>query len=173
MLGGRCCLMICLRERKRINISNGTRKREKNRRGMRFVPHDEQRTTPSFSLFLYIYIICRSFVDRVLHRIIASTHTHTNMHGANLGECKKMRGTDIREEKSLSFMHKQHTVVDTLFFPHHLLLFLLLRLFLLPSRFVLLLHICLSGKKTGNNLSSSFSSYTHHIICYSLRYTCD
>jgi hypothetical protein len=46
------------------------------------------------------------------------------MHGASLGECKKeIRGTDIREEKSLSFMHKQHTVVDTLFLPHHILLF--------------------------------------------------
>jgi hypothetical protein len=61
-------------------------------------------------------------------------------------------------------MHKQHTVVDTLFFlPHHpSTSFLLLRVLLLlfPSWLFLFLHICLS-QKTGNNLSPSFFFIIH------------
>ena len=68
--------MICLKEAER------EREKKNGERGMRFVPHDEQRTASSFSFSFPN--ACRSFVDRVLHRIAANIHLHC----ANLGECK-------------------------------------------------------------------------------------
>ena len=47
---------------------------------------NNERRRHSLSLTSYA---CRSFVDRVLHRIVANTRTHMHMHGANLGERKK------------------------------------------------------------------------------------
>jgi hypothetical protein len=132
--------------------------------------NERRRYSLFLSLSIYILYVARSSIAFC----IASLLPHTNMHGANLGEYKK-RGVQTYEKKNhcLSCINKQYTVVDTLFFPSSSTsFFLFLRLFLLPSRLLLLLHICLS-KKTGNNLSRSFSSYTPHILCYPLRYTCD
>jgi len=173
MWGGCYCLMICLgereREKKRISISNKTRKRGKK------MERNEIRSTwwttndaVILSFPIYIIYICRSFVDRVLHRIVASTHKHAR---CQFRWMQKIRDTNIWEEKSLSFMHKQHTVADMLFFlPHHpSTSFLLLRvlLLLLPSRFSYsYIFVCL--KKQEITCPLLFLSYTYYIVCYSL-----
>ncbi len=164
-------MMICLRERERENASTGRESEKKNRRGMRFVPHDEQRTTPLFfSLSIYILYVARSSIAFC----IASLLPHTNMHGANLGEYKK-RGVQTYEKKNhcLSCINKQYTIADTVFFLLIIYFFFcfFVFFFFLPDFSYSYIFACL--KKTGNNLSPSFSSYTHHIICYPLRYTCD
>jgi len=84
--------------------------------------NERRRYSLFLSLSLYIYIICRSFVDRVLHRIIATTHKHARCQSRWI---QKKRGVQTYEKKNhcLSCINKQYTVVDTLFFPHHLLLF--------------------------------------------------
>ena len=72
---------------------------------MRFVPHDEQRTAPSF--FPSPPDTCRSFVDRVLHRIAANTHA----------QCQAKVNTKARayagaSERALSVMHKKSTALS-------------------------------------------------------------
>jgi hypothetical protein len=66
-------------ERERENASTSVTRREsekKKRRGMRFVPHDEQRMAASFSLSLYIYV-SRSSIAFCIASLLTNTHIYT------------------------------------------------------------------------------------------------
>jgi hypothetical protein len=78
------------------------RESEKKRRGIRFVPHDEQGTAPSFSLSLHMRV-ARSSIAFCIASLL--THAHTHIYGANLGECRKKNKGYEYIRKKISVFH--------------------------------------------------------------------
>ena len=112
---------------------------------------NNERRRHSLSLSLSLHMRVASFVDRVLHRIVANTHSRTHLHGANLGECKKKERVRVYTKKNQCLSSINSSLMS-------------IRFFFLP------LDICLT-RKTGNNLSffPSFSLYTHmHTASYAI-----
>ncbi len=174
MWGGCYCLMICLgeREREKKNASASAIRRESEKKMERNEIRSTWWTTNDaviLSFPIYNIYICRSFVDRVLHRIVASTHKHAR---CQFRWMQKIRDTNIWEEKSLSFMHKQHTVVDMLFFSSSssIYFFFASSCSFTSSSFstslILTYLVCL--KKQEITCPLLFLSYTYYIVCYSL-----